>query len=752
MNMTLCVIRCFAICFLLSVFACKGPKTSPEEKMDTGINRPEVNPNPSPEFLTPEESMQRILVPDGYRLELVASEPMIEEPVCIAWDGNGKMYVAEMRTYMQDINGSNTQDPVSRVMLLEDTDDDGKMDKSSVFLDSMMLPRLILPLDDRVLVNETNTYDIHSYRDTDGDGKADEKIPFFTSEEVDKRNLEHQQSGLDWNLDNWIYVGRNPFRFKLKNDKLKIDTLFNAPHSQWGVTHDNTGQLYFTLAGGEIAALGFQQNPHYGNLSLPGELEDFEPWPIIGSPDVERGRMRIREDNTLNRFTGVCGQSIIRGDKCPQHLQGDLLLPEPVGRMIRRAKITYDENGKTILKNAYDKNEFIASTDMNFRPVNTATGPDGCVYIVDMYRGIIQESNWTREGSYIRPQILDRGLDKNIGRGRIYRLVKDGYERGSKPKMLEESTEQLIEYLDHPNGWWRDMAQRLIIIRNDISVVPQLEKIARNEKDWFWQNDFDPIYRIHALWTLEGLEQLTKETLLMALNDEDEKVRSTAIWLAEPFLKAGDIEVASVVRSLVIDKRPHVYKQLIQSLRFDKSPEGIRLLEEIKEENRDKEGYFEMARMSLTKEELYTPEQKRKFAFVKGNTRNSVLKGHELFRQTCSTCHGKDGKGVPTGDGQLLAPSLVGSPRMSGDKHKLIAILLKGLTGPIDGHNYSGVMTPFAQQDDEWIRSVVNYIRCDFGDMNYAFVNTPDVEKMRQLLGDRQGYLTMEELEEIDAR
>ena len=171
-------------------------------------------------------------------MELVASDPMIKEPVAIAWDGNARMYVAEMSTYMQDVNGSHEHDPVSRVMLLEDTDNDGKMDRSSVFIDKLVLPRMLLCIDHELWVNETDTYDIWSYRDTNGDGVADAKKPVYRVGRKAPGNLEHQRNGLDWNLDNWIYVTVDPVRFRYANGTLKVDSLPSGSNGQWGLTHD----------------------------------------------------------------------------------------------------------------------------------------------------------------------------------------------------------------------------------------------------------------------------------------------------------------------------------------------------------------------------------------------------------------------------------------------------------------------------------------------------------------------------------
>src|SRR5215210_5423131 len=161
-----------------------------------------VDSNPSPAHLLPDQSLKTFRLPKGYHLEVVASEPMIKEPVAIAWDGNARMYVAEMLTYMQDADATGEQLNTSRVMLLEDTDNDGKMDKSSVFIDSLLLPRMILCVNHELLVNETNPITINSYKDTNGDGKADQKRTVFQKDyyRLADANMEHQRSGLDWNL------------------------------------------------------------------------------------------------------------------------------------------------------------------------------------------------------------------------------------------------------------------------------------------------------------------------------------------------------------------------------------------------------------------------------------------------------------------------------------------------------------------------------------------------------------------------
>ncbi len=536
-------------------------------QMQNDNKKPAFNPHPTAAYLSPEESMKAMYLPKGYHIELVASEPMIQDPVAITWDGNGRMYVAEMLTYMKDANATGEQLPWSRIMLLEDTDNDGKMDKSSVFIDSLLLPRMMQSAGKELLVNETNSINITSYSDTNSDGKADIKKVIYKNDRYipSDANMEHQRSGLDWNLDNWMYMTYDPVRFRYTNGTIKVDTIASGVDGQWGLTHDNYGRLFFSSAGGETPVLGFQINPVYGSLDFPDQFgpEFQEVWPIMATPDVEGGNRRLRPNNTLNHFTACCGQSIYRGDRLPQDLVGDYIVCEPVGRIIRRAKVM-DVKGKTILKNAYDSTEFISSSDMNFRPVNSATGPDGNLYIVDMNHGIIQQGNWTKPGSFLRNKIDSLGFAKNTTGGRIYRVVYDGFKNGPKPNMLNESSAALLKYLGHPNGWWRDNAQKLIILRGDRSVIPSLKDIAIGQKKL--PEDSSHLARIHALWTLEGLDAIDEEVLSHALNDPDPQVRRTAVWISEPFMKKNDSTVISEVAKLTSDVNYDVRVQVLLSM------------------------------------------------------------------------------------------------------------------------------------------------------------------------------------------
>ncbi len=700
---------CLLVLPFLAVHCSKSARSLTSEDFSRAVQ--DTNPPVIP--LSPAASMAKIQLPPGYHVELVASEPMIQEPVALAWDGNGRLYVAEMNTYMQDANATGEYAPTSRIKRLEDTDGDGKMDKSTIFIDSLVLPRTILPVGDALLVGITNVQHLCSYRDTNGDGRADEKKIVFRNEALDSRNLEHQNGGLIWNLDNWIYPTRDNLRYKYKAGKLIADTLVDNMIGQWGMTTDNYGRLFYSEAGPGLPAVQIQQNPAYGALNFADQYSETftKPWPIIGTVDAQGGREALRpEDNTLNKYTSGCGQSIFRGDRLPADMLGDYFIPEPVGRIIKRGKVS-NKNGKITIEDAYDQKDWLASADMNFRPINTYTGPDGCFYIVDMYHGIIQESEWTKPGSYLGTIIQQKGLYKNRGMGRIYRVVHDDFKPDThRPHLLNETGAQLVAYLDHPNGWWRDNAQQLLIVRNDQSVVPILRQIAVNQKATLPKLP-SPLARIHALWTLEGLSALDKPTLFNAFTDADPQVRKTAVWVSEGYLKQKDEEVMQQLATLTNDPSADVRIQLALSLRSHPTPRTQALVKTLLANNPTNE----LMQFSFT---TFVETQKRVLAEAE-RTRNLspadralVTKGATIFKQLCATCHGPDGKGVRVaGSKQMPAPPLVGSPRVRGDKTLVIQLLLNGMRGPVDGKTYPDMMPSMASNNDTWIASVLSYIR-----------------------------------------
>ena len=691
-------------------------------------------------FLPIAEAQESIELPNGYSLDLLLTEPIVEAPVMAAWDGNGTMYVVQMRSYMQDVDGKGEKDPISMITRHVDTNGDGTYDESSVFADNLVLPRFVMPLDDRVIVGMTNTLDLWTYRDSTGDGKSDEVVKIY---EGGPRggNMEHQPSGLLWGLDNWMYLTYEAKRYRFTDGKFISEDIPRGS-GQWGLTQDNWGRLYFSDAGGEKPAIDFQQPIVYGSMYLNGQLEeDFSTvHPIAEVPDAQGGERRIGPNGGVNHFTGAAGQSIFRGDRLPEEVRGSLFIPEPVGRLIRQAKVDRND-AKTTLKNATPGSEFIRTRDVNFRPVWTATTPGGQMLIVDMHHGIVQQANWTKKGTYLREVIQKWGLDKNIGKGRVYRLVHKDFKAGSQPRMLDETTQQLVAHLSHPNGWWRDTAQKLIILREDRdSVVPMLEEMA--------QNDASELGRLHALWTLEGLGKLSSNLVARALKDPASIVRTSAIRMAEPFMKSGDTQIIATLSGPLPDDREMVI-QLLNSISASRTtnPDLLDVIKSIAEtypSDQVVRSVLNVREEASRQAELAEANKLQGEQFSK-----SMEHGKVIYQQLCFSCHGEDGHGAPlAGTDDKLAPSFVGSPRVVGSGENAVRVLLNGLEGPIEGKTYVGLMVSMATNDDQWISDVVTYIKNSFG--NEGPMVTPEVvARLRKQHADRSNPWTIEDLAEF---
>nr|MDQ3349060.1 hypothetical protein [Acidobacteriota bacterium] len=708
------------------------------------MNQPLVgdfSPKPPVQALTPDEQQKRFILPPGYRMELVLSDPDIINPTAIAFDGNGRLFVNEMRTYMLDADGSREFEPVSRISVHESSRRDGNFDRHSVFVDNLVLPRFVLPLDKgSILTMETNSDDIFKYTDTTGDGVAEEKELFFSG--AGRRgNLEHQQSGFIWAMDNWIYSTYNAFRIRwTPNGVLKEATASNG--GQWGLTQDDYGKPWFVDAGGERGPVNFQAPIVYGAFNVPDQFEPgFEvTWPAPSISDMQGGMNRIRMPiGALNHFTAACGPDVFRGDRLPSDLRGDLLFAEPVGRLVRRSKVVVSE-GVTQLRNAYPGSEFILSLDPLFRPVNMATAPDGTLYIVDMYHGIIQESQWTPKGSYLRAKIEQLQLDKVTTHGRIWRLVYDGIEPDRKgPRMLDESSAQLVAHLGHPNGWWRDTAQRLLVLRQDTSVVPALEAMARSSPT--------VLGRFHATWTLEGLGKLEAKLARELMTDLNPVVRVQAIRASESLYRAGDTSFDADFRQLAKDTDSRVSLQAILTLKLLKAPDLVAVIEAAQAASKAR-GLHEIGNLILR-----PPVSAGGFGGRGGGMtaaeRSTVQAGAAIYSELCSSCHGPDGKGMPVDgapSGTMRAPALAGSPRVQAHRDYTIKAVMHGLTGPVEGHTYTDVMIPMGTNDDGWIAAVTSYVRSSFGNAA-SLVSAADVSKVRTATVSRKAAWTVDEID-----
>lgn len=534
-------------------------KASAPEPSTPGLS---ASPAAVPPALSPQESLGTFRVAPGFRVELVASEPLVEAPVAMAFDPQGRLWVCEMRDYMPDVDGKTPDVPKGRVVILEDTDGDGRMDKRTVFLDNLSMPRAVAFVHGGVLVAEPPN--LWLCPSPGADGKAPGKTALVPDYAAGGSQPEYLPNGLLRALDNWTYSARSTVRYRFDAPGGKLLKEPTAMRGQWGITQDDWGRLFYNynsdhLRGDVIPSEYLARNPNLRDpVGVNVEISrDMTVFPTHPNPGVNRGYQQgiLREDGTLRSSTATCGPLIYRGDLFPPDCEGNAFLCEPAANLVRRDVLTEDPAGGWTVRNAYGNAEFLASTDERFRPVSLANGPDGALYVVDMHRGVIQHTAYMTP--YLRQQVAARGLDKPIDQGRIYRVVPDGAKVAGVPRTIDLSTAGLVQLLSHPNGWWRDTAQRILVESGDTGAVPALRALATSGDN--------PLGRLHALWTLQGMGQADAETVGKALDDPHPPLRAAAVRLSEPFLPS-DPALSDRVCGLSRDEAPEVQRQLALTL------------------------------------------------------------------------------------------------------------------------------------------------------------------------------------------
>ncbi len=555
------------VLLLTAAVAGVGPQSSPVNRpWPPGVQKVSLQSPPLPA----EEALKTFYLPPGYRVELVASEPLVQEPVAMDWDTEGRLWVVEMPGFMADLTGSNEHDPIGRVVVLQDVNDDGKMDKRTVFADGLVLARSLKILDRGVLVGEPP----HAWlmRDTSGDLRMDTKE--LVTDQYGRREVDPQNNanGFQWALDNRMYTaGQADIHLRLKSGKLETERTLRR--GEWGVTHDDSGRIYRNTNESPVhvdlvPTAYFARNPNLlrtrGSYErLANDNEDLlTVWPVRPNPGTNRAyQVGIdRPDGTLARFTAVCAPLVYRGDRLPSELYGNMFVAEAAANLVSR--IVLDADGDAVRAHkAYERGEFLASTDERFRPVYLSNAPDGTLYIADMYRGIIEHR--ISITVYLRDQILSRNLDEPVGLGRIYRVVHESTRRDRSRGLSKAPPLTLVETLSHPNGWWRDTAQRLLVERGqskplDPGVIAALEKLAVNTADWRT--------RLHALWTLDGVDAIAPRLVIGALKDPSRDVRASAIRMAERWMGETAHPVHAAILERLEDPDWMVQRQLAASI------------------------------------------------------------------------------------------------------------------------------------------------------------------------------------------
>lgn len=586
------------ICPVCPILAMAAPQ-------DPSLRTPDSFPRFAP--VEPAEVAKTFVVQDGFEMQLIAAEPLVTDPVAMAIDENGLAFVVEMNDYpytdakthkaWQD---NTTDSALGRVRILEDTDNDGRYDRSFAFADGLSWPSGLCCYQGGVFV--TATPDVWYLKDTDGDRKADVREKVFSG--FRKYNVQAVMNNPIWGLDNKIYVAgssnggsvvvpgttqakpivaRGDFRFDPRTKQLELQ----AGGARFGNAFDDWGNRYLCNIRNpaihvvlDNSYLG--RNPYFAaptaifNIAEAGDqmpvyrISPIEPWRELrgrqwsADPTKKLPRSELTGGGV---FTSTSGINVYRGDAYPKKYDGQLFVAEVANNVIYRQ--THVEDGNTFRAERADANvEFVASTDTWFRPVNLVNAPDGTLYVLDMYREFI-EHPWSI------PDDIHERLDLRSGsdRGRIYRLKPPHWKLVPFEALGKLSSEQLVTKLSSPRAWVRETAQRLLVERNDKTVRPGLDNLLSSDSERAV---------IHALWTLKGLDLLSPQQVVAALSNDSPHVVEQAIKLAEPLLKENK-NVMDAVAMRINHRAPRVRLQAALSLGNEDGDRNLELLSELAE-------------------------------------------------------------------------------------------------------------------------------------------------------------------------
>lgn len=535
--------------------------------------------------LTPREEQMTFRTLPGLHVELVACEPQVVDPVALAFDEKGRLYVAEMHGYPNEGVGTGNISS-GKIRQLEDKDGDGFFETSTVYADNLRLPTGVMPYKGGLIV--CNAPDIVYFEDTDNDGKADKQRVLYTG--FDLGNIQQMVNSLQWGLDNWVHGCAGGKGGEISSpEKPGSPTVTlrgrgirfhpNLPASleptsgggQFGLAADEWGQWFTNTNSQHLRHIVLpdhylQRNPllpvkavtidipDHGAACKVNRISPFEAWRVV--------RTKQRKDSpTASKFpttelipggfsTSTCSPLIYLADLLPKKYHGNSLVCDPANNLIHRDVL--EPKGATFVGKRADADcEFFASTDNFCRPVNMTIGPDGAIYFADFYREVIETP------LSLPPDIKAKVNLQSRKRGRIWKIVPDGKQKVVRPQMHKETAVELVSHLASPNIWWRMTAQRLLIERQDKAAVKPLENLVHTSK-------YAPA-RMHALWALHGLHALGDAEIELGLKDPEAGVREQALRLAEERLDKS-AKLRQIVAAMVNDPSFRVRFQLAFTL------------------------------------------------------------------------------------------------------------------------------------------------------------------------------------------
>jgi mono/diheme cytochrome c family protein len=702
-------------------------------------------------------SFENYKIEDGFELQLVAAEPLIEAPVVMEFDEQGRIWVVEMRGYMPNLAGAGEDAPVGRISILSNFDENGLAHDSKIFLDSLVLPRAIAHVYGGLLyAAPPNLWFVEINNDQPG------KRTLVDSLYSDAGNVEAQANGLMMGMDNWIYNANSSSRYQLRDGKwIKEPTTFRG---QWGISMDNFGRLYYNsneiqIAGDYVLPNTVINNPYFKPKASINNLltENQFVYPLHPTA-VNRGGEKgiLNKDSLLVRVTAACGPLIYRGEQFPDEYKLNAFICEPQGNLVKRNILTFG-GMQTTAKQAWDNREFLASTDEGFRPVNLLNAPDGAMYVVDMHKGIMQHRAFATP--YYRNRIAREKLDTLQKQGRIIRVKYKNKALGKLPDFIHATPAALVDLLTSPNGWIRDHAQQQLIFRNDKSVVTVLLQLAKDGDN--------AVPAIHALHTLDGLNSLSFEFLQQvatASASSAPMLTAHALLLLEKYNTKENVPaMRELVENLSAKKDSVVDWYIAASLKswipvankifmpelikLSEAHAGSALFQEaVINSLKDRENEFRTALpkayasdsahvINQLLEDVAKNKREKKINPIFDMTsrrHDPRTAGLVIFRSTCAMCHGAGGEGI-----ENIAPPLSGSEYVEGPPERLAMILLNGLEGPlrIKGqlYNFNGSMPNFGNNfSEEQLADVIKYLHNSFVANPPRSISAGEIKKLKE--------------------
>ncbi|WP_297335408.1 PVC-type heme-binding CxxCH protein [Algoriphagus sp.] len=699
---------------------------------------PEVETNYNPqangslEYNYGEEALETIQVPEGYQIELFASEeefPDLANPVQLSFDNRGRLWVATMPSYPHYKPGD--PKPQDKLIILEDTDGDGKADKQTVFADNLHLPVGFELAAEGVYVSQLPNLVL--LEDTDGDDRADQKTILLSG--FDDHDTHHAISAYSTDESGAIYMAEGVFlhtnvetsygpvratnggfyRYEPKRHKLERVNQVAIPNP-WGIAFDDWGQNFYLETSGPNLnwMLPGSVLPRYGNFNFKG-------------PNL------VEQDHMVRPTSGL---EFVSSRHFPDEVQGDVLLNNTIGFLgTKQHRMIEDSVG---FKTEW-RQDLITSSDRNFRPVDLEFAPDGSLYIVDWHNILIGHM-----------QHNARDPLRDHVHGRIYRITYPSRPLVEPAKIHGASIPELLENLKLPEYRTRYRTRRELRGKDS-------KKVYEAVKNWLTTLDQnDPNYdhhRLEALWVTWGINRVNQDLLRDLLHSGDHRVRAAAVRVLR-YTGHQVEDQADLLLSSASDPHGRVRMEVIAAASWLPQEEGVKILAEVEKQEKDAVWIprtLETAIAHINGLSVTEKKEEDIKSNLTGSDRELFVLGKEIYAREgyCATCHQLDGGGLTASQ----FPPLRNTEWVTGNEERLIKIVLKGIMGEMEVNErvYPGQvpMTPYeGMLDDTEVAAVLTYVRNSFG--NQASPISPDlVKKVREEVKDKEGFWNAEELLKI---